>query len=102
MFDVYKKTVTINNVSYELKPLSGKYLPKLYSLLGQLQGADSEGLLKALDEKGVATMFEVCFETFKASYPQEDVGKIESFVSQNLVLIFPVVVEVNFGDAAKS
>lgn len=100
MFDIYKKTVTINNVSYELKPLCGKYLPKLYSLLGTFNKDNTEDYLLKMDEKTVATMHEVCLETFKNSYPSEDVEKLNLFVSQNLTQILPVVFEINFKNEA--
>ena len=101
MFDVYKKTITINKVSYEIIPLSGLYIPKLFSLMKTFQG-DTSNIVEKLDEPTVAVMHELCLETFKQSYPDKPVADLDRFVSQNLVAIFPLVVEVNLGDNVQS
>lgn len=99
MFEIYQREVEINGTKYTLKPLSGKYLPKLYSLVSVFDkvGKD-DAFASALDEKTVEIMFTVCFESFRSSYPNEPAEKLEAFVSQNLVKIFPAVVEVNLNN----
>jgi hypothetical protein len=95
MFEIYKKTVQVNGVGYEIKPLSGKFLPKMFALMKTFQGSDD--VVSKLDEATVATMHELCLETFKQSYPDKGIDDLDRFVSQNLVAIFPLVVDVNVG-----
>jgi hypothetical protein len=100
MFEVYTREVEINGNKYLLKPLPGKYLSKLYHLATVFEAASKEdNFMAALDEKSTQYMFELCYESMKSSYPGTDAAVIESFVSQNLMKIIPVVVEVNLNHA---
>lgn len=99
-FEVYKKEFRIANNPYELLPLPGKFLGKLYSVVGKLQGISGEGgdVFAALDEKTVSDLHEIATEMFARSYPSKDRAELEMFVSQNLVEIIPAVVEVHFNN----
>ena len=110
MFEIYSKVATIEtpkgSLSLNIRPLSGRFLPKLYSALGKLDFSQDETIptaqrmkefLKSLDEDAVTKLHEICFETLKASYPSEPKEELDLFVSQNLLQLFPIVLEINLG-----
>ena len=98
MFELYTEEVKLKDPSgkeetYRLRPLTGRYLPKLYSIISKLHNDDgSEDIdVSNFDEKTIADMHTIVFETFKRSYPNEDETKLDEFVSQNLMkLVGPV------------
>jgi hypothetical protein len=100
MFDIYTKTVTIKGVTYEIKPLTGKHLPKLFGI-AKVLGGDDEDKMSKLEDKHIEAIYELCLETFKKSYPHKSLDELEPFVTQNMLAIFPLVVEVNLGDNAR-
>jgi hypothetical protein len=98
-FEVYKKEFRIANQPYELLPLPGKFLGKLYSVLGKIQHiSEGSDVFSSLDEKTVGDLHEVATEMFARSYPSKDRGELEMFVSQNLIEIIPAIVEVHFNN----
>jgi hypothetical protein len=112
MFDVYVKDVKVKTktgeVSLKIRPLSGKYLPKLYAAIGKLSFSDdaelsdaerSKQFLQSLDEAAVQNLHEVVLETLKKSYPGEPVESLDEFASQYFIQLFPLVIEVNLGSA---
>lgn len=114
-FEIYTKEVTIATAKGDkvltLRPLSGRFLPKLYSIMGKMDFKDVESengvkltdaekarkFFNQLDEPTVAKLHEICLETLKKSYPQEDATVLDEFVSQHLLALFPAVFEVNLG-----
>jgi hypothetical protein len=111
-FELYQKEVTIVTRSGEKKfliqPLSGKHLPKLYSSLKTLRKARGEGdavdpekILEALDEPTVEKLHFACLETMKKVSPSTPLDTLDMWVSQNFLQLFPVVIEVNFGNVAE-
>lgn len=98
-FEVFTKEIEIDGDTYEIRPLTGRFLPKLYAVsskLGQVdEDADEKEFLKALDEDLVSKIQELAVETFKKSYPREDEEKLEQWVGQNLMSLIPPIVEVN-------
>jgi hypothetical protein len=101
MFDVNKKTITIKDISYEIGPLSGKYLAKLYSMVTIFHGVAPEDMASRLDEKTANLMHEICLESLRSSYITEPLGNLDLFVSQNLLDLFVAVVEINLGQNVK-
>jgi hypothetical protein len=95
LFEIYTKEVEIDNRIYKLKPLSGRYLPKLYKLIRKFEGKKEEEISQVMDEETIADIYTLAFETFKRSYPDMDEDKLDSFVSQNLMVIFEPLVQVN-------
>jgi hypothetical protein len=98
MFEIRTKELKIENDTYILKPLKGDSLPALWGVLTKLgKEVDEEGKpkLESLDEETMRKIFNLCFDTFKKSYPSESPEKLEYFVSQNLWSIFPAVMELN-------
>jgi len=109
MFEIYKKEVKIkdsmgNTNTYVLKPLSGKHLPKLYSLLQVLSTLEDKGtnedVLAMMDEKLVTTVHELVLVTLCKSYPKESEEDLDDFVSQNLFQFISPLVEVNVGSGS--
>lgn len=107
MFEIYKKKVEINGTEYELRPLPGKFLPKVYHLLGKLDFKEHKGedaaeqgmrVLKAFSQDEVAMIHDVCMETMLRSYPEQNKAQVEDFVSQNLMTLLTAVIEVNLSN----
>jgi len=102
VFEIFTKEVEIkvgDNVhKYTLRPLSGRFLPKLYSVIGKLQSKDEEGIGSFLEEDTIKVLHELILETFRKSYPNEDENKLDEFVSQNIMLLLEAVIEVNIND----
>ena len=104
LFDIYTKEVELETktgkIKYNLRPLSGRYLPKLFNLLKKLdiENKDSNKFIENLSEDIVADIHLLVLETFKASYPNEKVEDLDVFVSQNLMQLFPSLIEVNFNN----
>jgi len=114
MFEIYTKEVEIkepsgNVVKYKLRPLNGRFLPKLYSVIGKMQGnqKELEGLsdeekniksFESLDEDTVNKLHSLVFETLKKSYPKEDEDLLNEFASQNLLQFLGALIEVNLGN----
>lgn len=111
MFEVYKKTIDVEvngqKQTYELKPLSGRYLPKLYNVIRKLnRGTEKDEILEQLDEETVSSIHELVYQTLAASYPDMNKeGKkeeLDMFVSQNLAQFIGPLVEVNMNQDDKS
>ena len=114
MFEIYTKEVEIkepngNVVKYKLRPLSGRFLPKLYSILGKMQVRQKElkGLseeekniksFEQLDEDTISKLHSLTFETLKKSYPKENEEVLNEFASQNLLQFLGALIEVNLGN----
>lgn len=97
-FEVFSKTVKIKGDEYTLRPLSGRYLPKLYEVASKLgKGDDEEDILDNLSEEVVQKLHDLALQTFVTAYPQEDKDKVDLFVSQNLLEILPALIELNMG-----
>ena len=101
MFEVYTKEVIIKvgdkEETYKLKPLLGRFYPKFSSLLTKLQKAtinDSVDFEK-LEPSTFGDAHELCVETLKKSYPNQNTEELEEFVSQNLFNLIPAPIEVN-------
>ncbi len=112
MFEIYTKTITITThkgeVTLLLRPLSGRFLPKLYNIMGKFNFKVDEAtsnddkareFFSKLDESAVLSLHEISLETLKKSYPGEDPIALDEFVSQNLLTLFPAIFEVNLGKA---
>jgi hypothetical protein len=95
MFETYDTEVEIDGQKYTLKPVSGRYLGKLMNVVRKFQGKSDSNIIESLDEEAVANLYEVSLETFKKSYPSEDVAKLEAFVTQNLFKLIEGVMKVN-------
>lgn len=105
MFDLYIKEFKIieangNTSVYKLKPLTGKYLSKLYNTIMKLQknteGKTEDKLdLSVFDTETISTLHELALETMAASYPKEDRDTLDRFVSQNLMQLIEPIVSVN-------
>jgi len=108
MFDIYTKDIEVEingeTQKYKFRPLSGRFLPRLYSVIGAMQKVeDTEKTLQSLEEKDFANLHTLVLETFKASYPKEDADKLDLFVSQNLFKFVEPVMQVNMNaDEPKS
>jgi len=95
MFEIYKEEVEIDGNKYELRPLSGRFLPKLFSLMNKFEGEEDEESIGNLDEDTIAKFHLLALETFKKSYPKEDVEKLDEFVTQNLFVLIEGLMKVN-------
>ena len=100
MFEIYTKEVKVGELTYKLRPLSGRFLPKLYAIINKFENMDekdktSSAAFKLLDEDSITKLHELLLETFKKSYPNENVEKLEEFVSQNLLQLFEPLMQVN-------
>ncbi|OYT26525.1 MAG: hypothetical protein B6V02_01515 [Thermoprotei archaeon ex4572_64] len=106
MFEIYKKKVTINDnndnpITYELLPLSGKYMGKLMKLVKELsktKDKKEDEALDAISEEAINLLTELLLETFKKSYPKEDEVILDAFVSQNMFQLIEPLMEVNLNN----
>ena len=98
---IYTKTFSytdVDNVNQELilRPLKGKHFPMLLELMkkmGKMQGQDN--FLEALDKETSESLYSMCFETLKNSYPTANEEELEMFTSSHLMELFPVIIELN-------
>ena len=101
LFEIYTTEVEINGDIYKLRPLSGRHIGKLYSVIGKLQGEDEKEIASKLNEETMGGFYDIAVETFKKSYPNEEESKVEEFVSQNLQKLIEPIIKVNVGEANK-
>lgn len=107
-FEVYRKEVEVETMSgtkkYSLLPLSGRYMPKLMSVVAKMQESSKEGSDGMLDEDTTAKLHTLIKETLRVSLnvEEKDLEQLDFFVSQNLFKFMEALVEVNFGDDKKS
>ncbi len=106
VFEIFTKEVEVkiggNTHKYVLRPLSGRHLPKFYSIVKKIQQnkeGDKVDVTEFLDENTVASLHELTLETFKKSYPKEDEEKLDEFVSQNLLSLMEGLMQVNINDS---
>lgn len=108
-FEVYRKDVEVETRSgkktYKLLPLSGRFFPKLMSVVGkfpQTEGASNEDFMKAMDEETVSKLHVLVFETLKYSLnivDKKELEELDFFVSQNLFVFIPALIDVNLGSS---
>ena len=108
MFEYYRQNVKIkdrngNELTYELKPLSGRYLPKLYNIMKKFGQVDKEkeDSMEFLEPELMSDLHTLALETMKASYPKEDENELDIWVSQNLLTLLEPLIKVNMGDQAQ-
>lgn len=103
-FEIYTKLVKINDAEYKVRPLAGRFLPKLYAVFAKIEAGRKEhgedNFLQALDDQTILFAHELCLETMKKSYPERDPAVLDEFVSQNLWAVFGAVAEVNLNSKA--
>jgi hypothetical protein len=98
-FEVYTKDVEIQGETYKLKPLRGRHLPMLFSALKGFKAKEGEELnISDIDEEAMGKLHTLALETFKLSYPDEDEEKLDRFVTQNLMVLFKTIIELNIGN----
>ena len=100
MFEIYTKEVEIKGEKYKLRPLSGRFLAPLYQIMGAFEEASKgkkEGaeILKAFDKETTDNLHLIALETFKKSYPEENVEVLDEFVSQNLLTLLDTIIQIN-------
>jgi len=99
MFDIKTTEVEIEGQQYKLRPLTGRFLPKFYSVLSKFQGVteetESNEILSKLDEPTIEKLHELILETLKATYKDIDDVKLEEFVSQHLITFLPHILSIN-------
>ena len=100
MFQIYTKEFKLKDASgneetYRLRPLTGRFLPKLFGIMGKLSTGEGEVDMSKLDEEAMAKLHMICLETFKRSYPNEKEEALDEFVSQNLLRLIEPVFAVN-------
>ena len=109
-FEIYTKEVEINGKTLKLRPLDGKHLPVLWSVMTEsnTDSTVSEDKLKKMSEeekaelvKGMFTednmtkIHKLCLHTMVRSYPEQNVDALEDFVSVNLMELFSAVTTLN-------
>lgn len=103
-FEIYTKEVELNGKTYTIRPLSGRFLPKLYSILRSLQpamgGKDAtpDQMLEGMDEDTVANLHKLSLETLRKSYPNTKEDVLDEFVSQNLIKFLEILITVNLNN----
>lgn len=107
-FEVYRKEVEVETQTgmkkYNLLPLSGRFYPKLMSVISKLpknENATEEDFLNALsDESVTGKLHELIFETLKQSLnvtADHELKELDFFVSQNLFKFIPALIDINLG-----
>lgn len=105
-FSIFTKEVEIDGTTYKLRPLSGRFLPKLYAVISKIdlkEGEDvsNEEMMKMLDEANIVNLHFIALETFKKSYPDKNVDELDEWVSQNLLNLLGSLIEVNLNSKVK-
>lgn len=106
MFDIYTQEVKLkdskgNEFTYELQPLSGEHLPKLYEVMKAF--GEKENLnINDIDPKTMGALHELAFITMKQSYPDQDPSVLDVWVSQNLLKLIDSIVRVNMGNTQEN
>jgi hypothetical protein len=101
IFDIYTKEVTINGQTYKIRPLSGRFLPKFYKVIGKLSEGNADGKQDVNptklfeDAEAMEALHTIGLETLKKSYPETKVEQLDEFVSQNLLKMLEVLIQVN-------
>jgi len=113
MFEIYTKEVEIkepsgNLVKYKLRPLSGRFLSRVFDIVKVLSKQDIDKTLSkeeqakksfdAFSEDVVNKLHSVVFETLKASYPKENHEQLDAFTSQNMLYFMDAVISINMPD----
>lgn len=102
IFEIYKKEVKLplrngKEITLELRPLSGRFLPKLFSVASKFSADEKDQMKLFEDEKSISDLHSIVLETLVKSYPTEDRAVLEDFASQNLFKLIEGVIEVNIG-----
>lgn len=103
LFEIYTKEVEVNGETYKLRPLSGRFIGKLYGCINKLgveEGMSEKEAAKNLNGEAMADLHDITLETFKKSYPKEDESKLDEFVTQNLTKLIQPIIEVNLNTKA--
>ena len=100
LFEIYTKKVDFTDATgtkkeLELRPLSGRYLGKLFNAAKVFDGVEEADMLEKMDEKIIGDLHFIVLETLKTSYPKEDEKLLDEFASQNLFRLLEPVIEVN-------
>ena len=98
MFEVYTKEIEIQGNKYNIKPLTGKYIGLLYDVIKELnvgENGKQEEIVDKLSSVVITKLHTICLETMKKSYPDQEEGKLNEWVSQNLFSLVKPIVEVN-------
>jgi len=101
MFEIYENTIEIEGENYIIKPLSGKYIGLLFEVIKDLDVEDKEdekAILQKLSADVIAKLHEICFQTMKKSYPEQQDDKLSDWVSQNLFNLVKPIVKVNINN----
>jgi hypothetical protein len=94
----------LDGQTYKFKPLTGRYIGKIYSLMksfSKVKEGSEETVLEAMDEETVGKLYDVVYETVIKSYPTEDKAKLEMWVSQNLMKLIEPVLKINLPTESK-
>jgi hypothetical protein len=94
----------LDGQKYKFKPLTGRYIGKIYSLMksfSKVKEGSETSVLEAMDEATVGQLYDVVYETVIKSYPTEDKVKLEAWVSQNLMRLIEPVLKINLPSEAK-
>lgn len=113
MFELYTKEVEIAGQKYKFRPLSGRYIGKLYKLTMAMSKArdeasaenpgasdevlNKETMVRFMTEENVLNLHTLSCEMVKASYPDQDPQHVDEWVSQNLLEMLGPLNEVNMG-----
>lgn len=92
VFEIYIHEFELDGEKYRLKPAPGEYIPAVYSLTSK---ASEEDAVASFTKEDYDALRVLAVQTFIASYPSEDVKKVEQFVSQNLLRLIDPVIKVN-------
>jgi hypothetical protein len=104
LFDIYVKEIEVEGEKYTIRPLTGRYIGKLYGCIGKLgvkEGMSEQEAAESMNPEAMADLYEIALETFKASYPKEDENKLAGWVTQNLTKLIQPIIEVNINTKAQ-
>ena len=98
MFEMFSKEVEIDGVQYKLRPLSGRFIGKLYSVMKDFnvsKNMKEEDAIDAISGEAMEKLHLLAFETFKKSYPDKNEEELDEWVTQNLMLLIAPIFEIN-------
>lgn len=101
MFDTTTKEVEWKGSTYRMGPLTGEHIGDFYAIVKALKPVlnakegESLDFLDHLDPETLKIAHKLVLITLKEQYPKEDVNKLNTFVSQNIVVFLPTLIEVN-------
>lgn len=102
---IYTKDFTFNNLdgqveTIKLLPLTGKHLPAIFRISKRFQKLPKDStpdqVMELMDDSVITDISEICKATLKRSLPNATEDDLDSFSTQYMFDLLPIITELNF------